>query len=259
MADPVHLTGQSADLVSPGLASNAGQAFELKYLLSRDAAKQIEAWARTHMTPDPHGDAGLYQITSVYSDTQHFDVLHRSPGYRRNKFRLRRYGNERNVYLERKYKRKDRVLKERTPVREEELSLLASEDLSADWLANWFHREIWQRRLRPTCRVSYWRKAFFKPIGDHCIRLTLDHDMVGSPAESWSETSVPDGQILLPDHHMVELKYPVYIPPLFHELLALLPSQMARICKYRLCMEGCGLGPIAVPPVLPNLPLGTDS
>ncbi|HZZ77907.1 MAG TPA: polyphosphate polymerase domain-containing protein [Gemmataceae bacterium] len=255
MPDPAISNGLCVELVSPGLVRDAGQAFELKFLLTLAEAAKIEEWARTHMVPDPHGDGGLYRITSVYCDTPSFDVLHRSPGFRRSKFRLRRYGSEERVYLERKSKRKDRVEKRRSDVCEEELQLLAVEPTPLEWHAAWFHKKISRRGLRPACRITYWRRAFFKQLGEHPVRLTLDHGLIGAAAADWNQSPVHDGEPLLPDHKLLELKFHVQMPSLFHDLLQHLPAQPARVSKYRLCMERCGLGPTNAVLPLPEIPL----
>src|SRR5690349_17795006 len=93
MSDGAITNGQRAEMKSPGLAAadGLGAAFELKFQLTPDDAARVEAWAHQHLTPDRHGDAGRYRITSVYCDTPALDVFHRSPGFRRSKFRLRRY------------------------------------------------------------------------------------------------------------------------------------------------------------------------
>src|SRR4051812_1913036 len=96
----------TTDGVSPGLAVNRefGPAYELKFRLTGAEAERIEGWAHQHLTPDPHGLNGSYHTTSVYCDTTAFDMFHRSSGYRRSKFRMRRYGTAPLVFLERKSK-----------------------------------------------------------------------------------------------------------------------------------------------------------
>src|SRR5438552_3351346 len=100
---------------SPGLGAGPalGPAFELKFQLTPAEAHAVKAWARQHLTPDPHGQDGTYRITSVYCDTPRIDVFHRTPGFRRSKFRVRRYDAAERVFLERKSKKKGRVKKRR--------------------------------------------------------------------------------------------------------------------------------------------------
>ena len=82
------------------------------------------AWARQHMAPDPHVEPSLgdaYRISSLYLDTPALDVFCHRGSAARSKFRLRRYGDESAVYLERKRKKRDCVEKRRVPVLEAEM------------------------------------------------------------------------------------------------------------------------------------------
>lgn len=232
-----------ATAVSPGLgaAEGLGAAFELKYQLNPDDAIRIESWARQHLQPDRHGDNGRYRITSVYCDTPGLDVFHRNVGYKRNKYRVRRYDASHRIFLEQKTKRGDRVTKRRIDVAPDELALITSDQAPAEWAAGWFAGRIRQRRLRPTCCVTYRRTAFFGLAGDMPVRLTLDREMVGIPATDWQVPVIEDGHALLPDGVLLELKFHLHMPPLFQDLLALLPGQLARASKYRRCVSMCGL------------------
>src|SRR5262249_41497399 len=128
---------------SPSLAAagdGAGTAYELKFLLEDRAAAAVEGWARRRLALDPHGEAalgGASRATALYCDTGAWHVYLRAPSYRRRKFRLRRYGDEALIYLERKARRGDRVAKVRTPVRAAEVDLLAGET-KEDWAGCWF-------------------------------------------------------------------------------------------------------------------------
>src|SRR5262245_2718893 len=82
--------------LSPSLARVAGSApaYELKFLISQALAERIEDWARRHLSHDPHANPDLeyaYRIHTLYLDTPRFDVYHRSPSFKRRKFRVRRY------------------------------------------------------------------------------------------------------------------------------------------------------------------------
>ena len=81
--------------VSPSLISPRG-ASEMKFVVDASIADAIAAWAKQHLAADPRageGDDG-YRVNSLYLDTLNFDTYRRQPGFRRRKFRLRRYGNE---------------------------------------------------------------------------------------------------------------------------------------------------------------------
>ena len=89
------------EAVSPSLATAAGggSAYEVKFRLTAQEADAAETWARKRLTPDPHGDNGVYRTTSLYLDTPFLDIYHKTPGYRRSKYRLRRYGSQEWVHF----------------------------------------------------------------------------------------------------------------------------------------------------------------
>jgi hypothetical protein len=237
------LPGPRAAVESPGLGAGRGlgPAFELKFQLTDDEACPAEDWARQHLTADPHGDGGTYRVTSAYCDTAALDVFHRCDGFRRSKYRLRRYGAADRVYLERKSRRGDRVRKRRAEVPAGELALLNGTPAPPDWAGAWFKERVAGRGLRPVCRVAYWRTAFFGVAGGAPVRLTLDRALVGSAASGWEVAPLDDGRPLLPGGVLLELKFHVHLPPLFHGLLPRLPLQPARVSKYRRCAQLCGL------------------
>jgi len=250
---PTTAAETAAELVSPGLAQRAeqGAAFELKFPLNAVALEEIEEWAREHLTPDPHGLGGTYRILSVYHDTPHLDVFHRSEGFRKSKYRLRRYDDSTQLYLERKTRRGDQVRKRRVEIPQHELPLLANPDLPAAWAGDWFCQRLQQRNLLPTCRVTYLRTAFFGRAADGPIRLTIDRDLAGAPTTTWDVSPLRDGTPLLPDGGLLELKFHIHVPPLFQELIARLPGQLPRVSKYRRCVELSGLAANLPPASLP--------
>src|SRR6185437_13336869 len=120
----------SNGVASPSLASAAGggDAYEVKYRLTAQEAESVQAWAYERLTPDPHGEGGVYRTTSLYLDTPVFDIYHKTRGYRRSKYRLRRYGAEEWVHLERKIRRGDRVRKSRVAIALAEVPRLVEAD-----------------------------------------------------------------------------------------------------------------------------------
>ena len=88
------------------------RAYELKFLIDENRAGEVLSWARQYMTPDPHVEPSLgdaYRIFSLYLDTPALDVFCRRGSVARSKFRLRRYGDESAIYLERKRQLRDCV------------------------------------------------------------------------------------------------------------------------------------------------------
>jgi VTC domain len=215
-------------------------AYELKFALELEQAAPVEKWARTHLTLDPHGDpalGGAYRIHSLYLDTPTLDVFHRVSSHRRRKYRLRRYGDESGIYLERKTRSGDRVRKRRSLVPDGELSNLSSPAVDPGWNGEWFHRRVASRRLGPSLQVSYHRLAFLLPDPHDPARLTLDRDLVCQPARDWSVRPAREGRPLTSGRMVLELKYRGTLPTLFRQLLhetGLCPGSMS---KYRRGIE----------------------
>ena len=236
----------AAGFLSPSLALPATTevpAFELKFLIDEATAGRVTDWARERLTADPHGDpdlGGAYRTTSLYSDTDERDVFHRSPGYARRKFRVRRYGTAPWAYLERKSKSGARVAKLRTTVPVEELAFLDRQFGALSWPGHWFHRRVLARRLRPACRITYERSAYAGAGTDGPVRPTMDRAVYGRPATTWGVAPVADGRPLISGRVILELKFQSSMPVLFKGLVADLRLDPGPVSKYRLCCAAWG-------------------
>jgi hypothetical protein len=235
-----------ADFESPSLVAAGGgtgpAAYELKFLLDDCRAGEVEAWARRRLLPDPHGDpalGGAYRTTSLYSDTAELDVYRRTADYRRDKFRVRRYGAAPWAFLERKSKEDFRVAKRRTPVPEDDLPLLDRPRSSPSWPGRWFHRRLRAHRLSPVCRVVYQRTAYGGSCADGPLRLTLDRHLRGTLTGEWCVDPVDGGVPLLSGKVILELKFRGVLPAPFDELRLDLGLSPSDVSKYRLCREAC--------------------
>ena len=232
---------------SPSLAlprDSGGAAYELKFLLDEPRAQDVEAWARLRLALDPHGDpalGGAYRTTSLYFDTPELDVYHRSPSYRRRKFRLRRYGSAAEVFLERKAKWGDRVAKRRTAVPEAELPLLAHPMALVTWPGHWFHGSLVTRRLVPVCHIVYQRTAYVGSCPEGPLRLTLDRRAHGVLTGEWGLGPVEGGLPLLAKQVILEFKFRGALPAPLKELIQVMRLSPHGVSKYRLCREAWGV------------------
>ncbi len=232
--------------MSPSLLGPRGSvaSYELKFRVSEEVAEQVESWARENLAFDPHADSALdnaYRIHSLYLDTAALDVYHRMPTYRRRKYRLRRYGTEHGLYLERKTRKGDRVAKRRTPVPDSELERLRETTSNPEWGGYWFHRRLLGRGLGPACQISYDRVAHVGTSLEGPLRLTLDRDIYGAPTGSWDVAAPVKGLLLFPGQVVLELKYRAALPALFKQLLVEFNLSPQPASKYRHCIEvwGC--------------------
>jgi hypothetical protein len=222
--------------------------FERKFLVTEDQAARVAEWASLHLAPDPHAEAGaggVYRVTSLYLDTAEMDVYHRRGSFGRAKYRLRRYDEAKELFLERKCKVKGRVRKRRTLVGPDELPLLFSSIRPADWQGRWFARRIELRGLVPTSLVSYRRVARVGEDSYGPIRLTIDRDFLCRPAEGLRIPRLSGGPPLFTGLGVVELKYRTAMPSLFKALIAEQGLIAAKASKYRVAVEACGLCPAA--------------
>ncbi len=232
---------------SPSLATaddGAAPAFELKFLLDDARAQEVEAWARARLALDPHGDAalgGAYATTSIYFDTPELDVYHRSPGYKRRKFRIRRYGAAPWAFLERKSKWGDRVEKRRTPIPEEDLVMLSSPLGVTTWPGHWFHQRLLTRWLGPACRIAYQRTAYVGACAEGPLRLTLDRRVRGALSRDWCLGPPENALPLLRGQVILELKFRAALPGPFKELVQEQRLSPSGVSKYRHCREAWGV------------------
>ncbi len=229
--------------VSPALApagNGAGEAFEIKFRIDEDQARDVERWARRWLQLDPHGEValgGAYRTTSLYCDTPELDVYRRTESYRGEKFRLRRYGSSPWVFLEQKSRLEERVRKRRTAIDEAELPVLDAPLAPPPWPGAWFHGELRVKRLRPACRLVYHRTAFAGQGADGPMRLTLDRGLRGILTSDWRLDDSEAGPPLLPAGVILELKFRVTLPDPFAGLCRDMNLGASAVSKYRLCRE----------------------
>ncbi len=216
-------------------------AYELKFLVDEATAGAAEAWARQHLAPDPHADttSAGYRTASLYLDTVAFDVYRRTGRFGRSKFRVRRYGAEPFVFLERKTRNGDRVAKDRARTPADEVELLGAA-VPASWPGRWFGLQVAEGGLRPMCLVRYDRSAYVAETADGPLRLTLDRQVRGAPANVWSVEG-PEGVPLLEGKVVLELKFRSAPPTPFKLLVEDLRLQPSAVSKYRLCVGAWGL------------------
>mgnify|MGYP003336708680 CR=1 FL=1 len=224
-------------------ASSEG-AYEIKFLLDPSVAEEIVARVRAEMQPDPHSDPRMvdgYQINSIYFDTDDLRVFRRQPGFRRRKFRIRRYGESERVFLERKAKSRGIVRKRRTEIHDTELDKVLAADSEPTWTGHWFHRRILKRELRPVCQIAYERIALVGTAQDEPIRLTVDRNLICRAAPGVAPQRMEHGEPLAHDKRILEMKFRTVLPPVFNAVVRDYQLTPGSVSKYRLGVVACGL------------------
>ena len=214
-------------------------------LINASTAASVRAWAREHLLRDAHGKGQFgdeYRTTTLYFDTPDLAVLRRRGSWGRAKYRVRRYDDEEMVFLERKLRTPNVLIKRRTPVALSELPWLAGAGAHRDWTGWWFWRRIEARSLWVACRLRYKRMARLCPPSDGVARLTLDDHATVLPAYHL-QFDGGDGIGILADQSILELKYRGGLPAAFRRLVERFRLQPTTASKYRLGMAV--LSPIA--------------
>jgi hypothetical protein len=225
-------------LQAPTTSETRTTARELKFLVTPSDAAAIRQWARAHFGPDPFAAGEFndeYATSSLYFDTPELDVYHRRGSYKRSKYRIRRYGHEQTVFLERKLRTGTTLSKRRTTV---EISTLPKllEPPDRTWAGYWFQQRLELRRLRVTCQVSYMRVARIGATPKDAIRLTIDRDIRAVPHTT--PTFIGEhGVDVSPAHQILELKFRRDLPDVFQTLIDRFGLTPLTVSKYRLALE----------------------
>ena len=228
--------------LSPSPPQRSEGSYELKFLLPEPTVEPVISWARARIAPDPHaGTDGTYRIHSLYLDTPRLDVYHRSRGFRSSKYRVRRYGDESLLYLERKSKARGWVRKQRTAIADAELAWLLSDTVDESWHGAWFRDRLRELSLTPQSQVAYRRLACLGEAEGSPIRLTLDRELRCAPAATLGPLSAFDDLMALGGVTVLELKFRSAFPRVFKELVREFGLHSTSASKYRRSIELCGL------------------
>ncbi len=250
-ARPIDRTGskEAATAATPLRDRKADHRFgqyEIKFLIGEDSAAQVRDWARVNMSRDPVAacdEREMYQVHTVYLDTPTLGVFGRAGALRTRKYRLRRYGSEDTVWLERKAKVRGRVKKRRTAISEEQLACLYDSAPPPYWPGQWFRRRVQLRQLQPVCSVTYERFARIGLTPEGPIRLTLDRAIGGCGLQPTEATGwdVPRSSLdelqRLSGLCILELKYPTSLPALFKGVMSDFTLSPLKVSKFRTCMQ----------------------
>lgn len=243
-AEQAHII--ESEIMSPSVSTRENREFasEVKFVVTPGIAEGIRDWVRGRLAADPHagGPTGdNYRITSLYFDTPQFDVFQRNKSYGRCKYRVRRYGNNQVVYLERKLKTKGLVTKRRALVPIGEVGFLRTGLAPQGWCGNWFARRMQLRRMTAVCQVSYSRTARVGMTANGPVRLTLDEDLRANLVEAPTFKGEP-GLLLSRGFVIIEMKFLFALPALFKNIIEEFRLEARPFSKYRLAAHKLGLG-----------------
>ncbi len=214
---------------------------ELKIVLDESALKKVTDWLRATpaLAPDTFvGGDGRYLVHSLYFDSPSLAVYHRAEEDSGTKYRIRRYGDENVLWLERKRRKGTLVTKRRASCPMEKLDGVLKGTVTLGGFADTFVEEVKKQRYSPRLLVTYPRSAW---VAEGGARLTLDHGVQARKAtkeQPFSET----GQVVSVSSDVIlELKYDKTPPSVFTELLTLLGQEGGSFSKYRRGIEAVGM------------------
>ena len=211
------------------------QRIEKKYLLTPQACARLTQQLDGHMARDVYG---LHTITSVYFDTDTFDIIRTSvqkPPFK-EKLRLRWYGEPKpqdDLFLELKRKYNGVVYKRRIAIRYPQAERLlrgGGVQMAQGQIAremDWFIRRY---RPAPKLLLAYDREAL-AGCADESLRITFDRNIRWRDA-GWALAMGSDGVPLLPrEYVLMEIKAYGSLPLWLTALLAeerLYPSSFSK-------------------------------
>ncbi|WP_437192974.1 polyphosphate polymerase domain-containing protein [Planctomicrobium sp. SH527] len=239
---------------SPSLLAGdaSAGATELKFRCTPEQALGLEEYFRPVVTLDPHAnhcENGKYHVSTLYTDTPDFSVFHREQEFKYFKFRVRRYGDASDVFLEKKCKRSGRVSKYRIKSTLTQMAEMTSVETEAP-SSNWFKEEVQSGKFSPVCELNYHRRPFFAVLEEQPIRLTFDFDLRARANSNW----VFDDQNrvwmpLFAEQVICEMKFTGSLPVLMKSAIETFQLLPGNCSKYRNAIAALGL---AQPKDAPN-------
>ena len=228
---------------------------EIKFLIDGNKFAELRDWSRANLAADPNGVGEFgdeYHTTSLYFDTPKLDVFHGRGSYGRGKFRIRRYGSDDLLFLERKFRSERFLAKRRTAIGRDEVNRLFEPTYDRSWDGHWFHRRLLKRGLQPTCQVSYVRTARGMQTPNGLARMTMDSDLRVLPMPDLA--FIPGaGMLLMEDQVIVEMKFRVEMPALFKQVIEEYIISTKPVSKYKTGVKSLGYSDTGETTSLPPL------
>ena len=221
---------------------------EMKYIINSGYYHILRSRLKAAMRPDPHGDNGVYRITSLYFD----DVFRTAYNDKllgldvRKKYRIRYYGLSPSVIrLEVKEKKGEMVCKRSVPLSYEEYQSilegnrsLFNKDSFIGTAGEEFYLSDKLTALSPAVLVDYMREAYICPAGnvritfDSSLKTSLHADPLGDSDKGADFINVfNSGEIIL------EVKYDSFIPSYISDLLSGIHLTRESVSKFVLCSD----------------------
>ena len=224
--------------------SRIGPRSELKFPIDAGRAAELFAWSRGRLDPDPHArdpELASYLVESVYFDTPRLDCFRRRGVDGLPKYRARRYdGVDREIFLEEKLRRENRVWKRRLGCGLGELGELTEGRATLAGDREWFRSRFRVLLLEPALLVRYSRRAL---VGENGLRVTLDQGISCRrlDGEGLDFESTRPATRLCGDEEILEIKFGGNRGALVDEILAMAGVEPSSCSKYGMGVVASGL------------------
>jgi hypothetical protein len=234
-----------AEVAGLHLRETRAHAREIKFMVDAAQGPAVQAWMRANLAPDEFGSGpehDQFETSSLYFETDCFDVFHRRGSFGKSKYRVRRYGNSPIMFLERKFRTERVLIKRRTTAALDDFRRIETNEADPSWYGYWFHRRLIARKLKPLVQVSYVRTARLGSSPHGKVRMTIDFDLRVLPLPD--RAFIPGtGFPLLEGHNIIEVKYCVQLPAVFKDLISQFGLKTQPLSKYRAGLALLGLSP----------------
>lgn len=213
---------------------------ELKYEITPADYRALRPRLRAVLHPDPHAGAdGTYRIQSIYFDNYQDKVLLEkiNGAARREKWRLRWYGDDRSFFLLEKKRKVDRLcMKLDAQVTGEECRRILRNDtewmMEREDLLREFCCSQRTQQLRPRVVVSYLREPYVYEPGN--VRITFDSNIRTS---LYDQNFLDARRVDVPatdgaDAVLMEVKYDRFLPAVVQDLIQIGRARQGAFSKY---------------------------
>lgn len=229
--------------------------YEFKYLLDANRRKNIEREVQMFMSYDGHAmgnDTKNYFVRSLYFDNAAMkNFYEKIDGVRsRSKYRLRTYSTNAGdapTFLEKKSRKINRVLKERTLISGNDV-LLFKPPINLDKLlsrhrnnrlVNEFIASMLRDILNPVLLVDYFRSPYTSQY-DANFRVTFDSGLSAYPSDTLFFNGAELSKVIA-GYTILEVKFNRKIPSWFHRIIQAYNLERLSISKYVAAAKETGM------------------
>lgn len=218
------------------MAQDTFKRVEIKYLLSENQYRRLRERLEPFMQEDQYG---ISKISSIYFDTEGYDIIRESlekPAYK-EKLRLRCYGevsDDTKAFLELKKKYKGVVYKRRIELTYKEALDYIEKGIMPQKQSQIFKEiDYFFNYYKPTQKtyIEYYRVALFGRE-DNQLRVTFDKDICAKFNEGSLVNVVPTNRVIEEGTYLMEIKGTMAMPHWLSSLLAELEIYPDSFSKY---------------------------